>query len=260
MNMGERKRIKISVGRSCVLANGILVMLLLVGCGQVPGIDEAAVAQLSVAGLVPESTVVMRPLVDVWTDPAQIHARVGIRENLQESLDHGEKPRDAQRYIVLHDTEGDGAPEEVVSYWLLQGKGVGAHFVIGRDGEVVQCVGLDRIAHHAGFGDAGNNVRYGVNDESRDDRRGTEPIGSFAPDYGMNSYSIGIELVHRGASNEEYPARQLAALDRLIAFLDAYYGRECAIIDHKMWRSSNSDTSSEFNHYLRSYQTNRRHS
>lgn len=121
--------------------------------------------------------------------------------------------------------------------------------MIGRDGTVVQCVPLDAIAHHAGFGDNGHNERYGVTDESRDDRVGTGPGHSWAGDYGMNSYSIGIELVHRGGA-EDYTPEQLAALDGVIALIDAHYGFESEIIDHKAWRSGNSDTSAEFAVYL----------
>lgn len=52
---------------------------------------------------------------------------------------------------------------------------------------------------------------------------------------------------------------QLDALDALIAYIDDYYGFESEIIDHKAWRSGNSDTSPEFADYLESYQTKRIH-
>lgn len=101
-------------------------------------------------------------------------------------------------------------------------------------------------------------------DESRDDRVGTTPVGDWAQDYGMNSYSIGIELVHVGGQGA-YPAAQLEALDTLIAYLDATYAAAGntgpapagQIIDHKMWRSGNSDTSPEFANYLANYQQTR---
>ena len=91
---------------------------------------------------------------------------------------------------------------------------------------------------------------------SRDDRLGTVPIGSWAPDYGMNSYSIGIEMVHVGGSGY-YPEAQLQALDTVIAYIDAYYGFQSTIIDHKAWRAGNSDTSPEFADYLVNYQNYR---
>ena len=120
----------------------------------------------------------------------------------------------------------------MVEYWDGNGAGVAAHFVINKDGSIVQCVPLDSITHHAGFGDTGHNEAYGVEDESRDDKEGTTSIGSSFADYGMNSYSIGI---------------------------DAYYGFESEIIDHKAWRTGNSDTSPEFAEYLANYQDHRTH-
>ena len=189
---------------------------------------------------------------------AEIFASMDIVEDYRASFVHGSKPADVQKYIMLHDTEGESAPEGIVSYWDGNGAGVAAHFVVGRDGHVVQCVGLDQIAHHAGFGDTGHNAAYGVEDESRDDKVGTVPIGDWASDYGMNSYSIGIEMVHVGGG-APYTEEQLAAVDKVIAYIDAYYGFQSTIIDHKAWRSGNSDTSPEYAGYLANYQATRHH-
>ncbi len=186
----------------------------------------------------------------------ELRAEIDLVEDYRDEFSHGPKGSEYQRYIVLHDTEGAGTPESVVSYWDGADNGVAAHFVIGKDGHVVQCVPLDEIAHHAGFGDTGHNEFYGTTDESRDDRVGTTEIGSWASDYGMNSYSIGIELVHRGGEGD-YPQAQLEALDRVIALIDAHYGFESEIIDHKAWRTGNSDTSAEFAGYLANYQDHR---
>lgn len=188
----------------------------------------------------------------------ELRAALSITEDYRDSFVHGEKGAEYQKYIVLHDTESESNAANVVSYWDNSGNGVAAHFVINKDGSIVQCVALDSIAHHAGFGDTGHNELYGVEDESRDDKVGTTSIGSWASDYGMNSYSIGIELVHVGGSGD-YPEAQLEALDGLIAYIDAYYGFESEIVDHKAWRTGNSDTSEEFAGYLASYQTNRTH-
>lgn len=188
----------------------------------------------------------------------QIRADLDIVSDIRPSFAHGEKPAEFQRYIVLHDTEGSGTPESVVRWWDESGNLVAAHFVVGRDGHVVQCVELDSIAHHAGYGDNGHNELYGVTDETRDDKLGTGPGYRWAGDYGMNSYSVGIELVHVGGA-QDYPPAQLEALDSLIALIDAHYGFESQIIDHKAWRSGNSDTSQEFAVYLQQYQTTRTH-
>ena len=185
--------------------------------------------------------------------------KLDLPKDIRASFDHGPKSAEYQKYIVLHDTEGEGSASGVVDWWDGNGQGVAAHFIVNKDGSIVQCVELDRITHHAGFGDTGHNQKYGTTDESRDDKVGTKSIGSWASDYGMNSYSIGIEMVHTGGSGD-YPAAQLETLDNLVAYIDAYYGFESQIIDHKAWRSGNSDTSKEFAQYLANYQDHRTHS
>ena len=191
-------------------------------------------------------------------DPDSLRAELSITEDYRDSFIHGEKGAEFQKYIVLHDTEGEGSAAGVVDYWDSNGSGVAAHFIINKDGSIVQCVPLDAITHHAGFGDTGHNEKYGVEDESRDDKEGTTSIGSDFADYGMNSYSVGIEMVHVGGSGD-YPQAQLEALDGLIAYIDAYYGFESTIIDHKAWRSGNSDTSAEFAEYFENYKDHRTH-
>lgn len=181
-----------------------------------------------------------------------------ITEEYYSDLQHGEKGAAFQRYIVLHDTEGGGTPEGVVSYWEGNGNLIAAHFVIGKDGHIVQCVPLDAIAHHAGWGSGDANVRFGIKEDGRDDLLGRQPT-SYYTDYGMNSWSIGIEMVHVGGEGD-YPVEQLDALDALIAYIDAYYGGYGGeIIDHKMWREGNSDTSSVFKGYLVNYRDHRTH-
>lgn len=184
--------------------------------------------------------------------------RLDIVEDMRPAFDHGEKGREFQRYIVLHDTESEADAASIVEYWDQAGAGVAAHFIVNRDGSIVQCVPLDRIAHHAGFGDTDHNELYGVMDESRDDKVGTVPIGGDMADYGMNSYSVGIEMAHVGG--QDYPEAQLEAVDALIAYIDGYYGFESRIIDHKGWRTGNSDTSPEFAAYLANYQAKGTHS
>ena len=188
----------------------------------------------------------------------KLYEKLDIAEDYRDSFVHGDKPVKYQKYIVLHDTEGDGEPEGVIAYWDGNGAGVAAHFVVGKNGHIVQCVPLDKIAHHAGFGDTGHNELYGVEDESRDDKVGTSPIGDWASDYGMNSYSVGIEMMHVSGEGD-YPEAQLEALDKLIAYIDASFGKESTIIDHKAWRTGNSDTSAEFADYLENYQDHRTH-
>lgn len=183
-----------------------------------------------------------------------------ITRDIRGVLDHGPKPAAYQKYIVLHDTEGISYPPNIISGWASNSNRVAAHFIVDRNGAIYQCVEMDRIAHHAGYGDAGHNTSYGVRTDGRDDMIGAQPIGSWAPDYGMNSWSIGIEMVHvSGNYSYPYTEAQLKALDDLILHIDGYYGFESTIIDHKAWRSYNSDTSAEFAGYLRNYQLYRHH-
>lgn len=193
------------------------------------------------------------------SDLEKLRQNMSLRENIVEEFIHGDKGKEYQKYIVLHDTEGGSNADNVIAGWQNQGKKVASHFVINKDGTIVQCVPMDKIAHHAGFGNAGHNEKFAVTDESRDDKVGTESIGSDCPDYGMNSYSIGIEMIHDGQAGEVYPEAQLDALDKLIQYIDAYYGSESTIIDHKMWRQGNSDTSQEFAGYLENYRSGRKH-
>jgi hypothetical protein len=194
----------------------------------------------------------------ITAEPNRVTPSISIVEDFRAGFVHGDKDAAHQKYIVLHDTEGDAGPASVIDWWDGNGNLVAAHFIVGKDGTVYQCVPLDKIAHHAGYGDAGHNGAYGITEDGRDDMAGTAWIGSWAPDYGMNAWSVGIEMVHVGGSGY-YPEEQLNALDALIASIDAYYGFESTIIDHKAWRSGNSDTSPEFAQYLSNYQTHRRH-
>ena len=180
----------------------------------------------------------------------ELRVKLNISEDYRADFNHGEKGAAYQKYIVLHDTEVNASASSIVSSWEGSGNKVASQFIVNKDGSIVQCVPMDAIAHHAGYCDTGHNAQYGVPEDSRDDRAGTtKPPSKSITDYGMNSYSIGIEMVHVSGQGG-YPEVQLEAVDGLIAYIDAYYGNESAIIDHKMWRSGNSDTSSEFATYL----------
>ena len=188
-----------------------------------------------------------------------LRAKLNISEDYRSDFNHGEKGATYQKYLVLHDTEVDTSASSIVSSWEGSGNKVASQFIVNKDGSIVQCVPMDAIAHHAGYGDTGHNAQYGVPEDSRDDRAGTAKAPSKSiTDYGMNSYSIGIEMVHVSGSGD-YPQAQLEAVDGLIAYIDAYYGKESTIIDHKAWRSGNSDTSKEFAPYLANYQDHRTH-
>ena len=174
---------------------------------------------------------------------------------------HGDKGADFQKYIVLHDTSSYAAGDEVVSHWANSGDYQASHFLIDKDGSITQCLPLDKLAHHSGWGDKGNNEKFEVPEDGRDDRNGTQPSSIYS-DYGMNSYSIGIALQHMDSEEgeeDEYTEEQLTALDQLIAYIDAYYGSESQIISHKDWLADSTDMSASFDAYLNLYQAYRQH-
>lgn len=177
---------------------------------------------------------------------------------------HGTKKEGQQRYIMLHDTESYAGPSDIVDGWKSDNGGyVAAHFVVGRNGKVVQTAKMSRILHHAGYGGPGNyDKKFGVGKNNGkgtgDDLKGQVKWAGYTS-YGMNSYSIGIEMCHVGGQN--YTKKQLKAVDRLIAYIDQSYGGYGGkIIAHNDWRPSNSDTNPEFSKYLKNYKKYRKHS
>lgn len=238
----------------------VVALVLMTGCSLLEQDDPEPEASSENSAEVYYPAITEEPTIEESTPQAptaeELLKDLDLTISYRPSLSHGSKTAEYQKYIVLHDTEGDGSPLSVVDWWEGNGNLIAAQFVIGKDGSIVQCVPLDEIAHHAGYGNAGHNDKYGVVEDGRDDMRGTKAIG--LPDYGMNAWSVGIELVHSGDTTP-YPEAQLEALDDLIAYIDAYYGFESTIIDHKAWRKGNSDTSSAFATYLANYQSTRTH-
>lgn len=169
----------------------------------------------------------------------QIKAKLTFCNGFRSSFAHGEKSVYDQRFIVLHDTyEWGGGAHVVNNVWGSRSDGVAAHFIVDRDGTVWQCVDLDQVAYHAGAPSDGMAARYGTSN--------------------MNARSVGIEISHVPGA-ERYTEAQLDALDTLIAYIDSYYGFYSTIIDHKMWRAGNPDTSEEFAGYLANYRSFRKH-
>ena len=118
------------------------------------------------------------------------------------SPNHG--PREPS-LVVLHYTTNDDAETAIRTLTNPQ-REVSAHYLIGRDGRIVQLVDEDRRAWHAG-------ASYW---------RGTRDV---------NSASIGIELDNNG--NEPFPAPQIDALLALLADLRKRYGIPAAnVVGH----------------------------
>ena len=236
--------------RRAAAAGGVFAValaLLLWGAGPQAAMADEAASQIAEVGVHIAGRVELASQVE----PV-------LKVDIREQFIHGDKDAEHTRWIVIHDTAGKGGGSYVINWWARNGREVASHFIIDRDGTIWQAVPLDKIAHHAGFGDAGHNEAFDVPEDGRDDRRATRILKNY-PDYGMNSWSIGIELVHLAGQEGGYPEAQLAALDALIAYIDLWCGTECPITIHREWRTSNGDTSLEFDPYLANYRDHRTH-
>lgn len=93
-----------------------------------------------------------------------------------------------RRFLVIHFTAGWSASSSIEG-WRERSNGVCAHFIIDRDGTIIQCRPCNRTAGHAGassWKDPKTGVTY----------------------HGLNSCSIGIELANAGdmiRQPDEYP-------------------------------------------------------
>lgn len=138
----------------------------------------------------------------------------------RESPNHGGLRSYDPDLIVIHYTASRD-DESAISWLCNSESGVSAHFVIRRDGSVVQLVPLDRIAYHAG---------------------GSKWKGKGA----INSRSVGVELCNAGYSAEPrdgyveshglwwepYPEEQTSALVRLLVQLSRVHEKFLDVVGH----------------------------
>lgn len=99
--------------------------------------------------------------------------------------------------IVLHATV-EPTTEGTMGIFLNPARKVSAHFVVGRDGRVVQMVPIEKRAWHAG-----TSVLDGVPK--------------------VNDYSVGIEMVNLNDGKDPYPEAQMQAVAGLIRFIRSRY-------------------------------------
>lgn len=90
-------------------------------------------------------------------------------------------PMNVRRFLVEHFTAGASGASSIES---MRSNGLSAHFVIERDGTIIQCVPCNRIAYHAG------------KSKWRDPKTGVLYSG-------LNSCAIGIEIANGGSSYPE---------------------------------------------------------
>ena len=96
--------------------------------------------------------------------------------------------------IVLHHTASPANAERNAMFFAKPSSKVSAHYVVGKDGTIVQCVPDTAASWHAG-----RSTYAGRND--------------------VNAFSIGIEICNLGDNKDDYPAAEYAALGKLMAYL-----------------------------------------
>lgn len=156
-------------------------------------------------------------------------------------LAHGYKSPYYQRCIVMHDTTENRGFDFWIQNWIDRG-GSGTQFMINEQGEIRQYVDMNQICWHVG------GATYGYLDEQFNVVQHKAGAGSA-----MNQCSIGIEIDHV-EDGRPYPKAQLDAIDRLVNYIDRYYGFNATILQHKDYKLDNSDCSDEFQGYLRHLQ------
>jgi len=71
------------------------------------------------------------------------------------------RPEGAPRWIVLHGTAGGSSATNIAEWFRNPGAQVSSHYVIGQDGQIVQCVDEDDWAWANGVLDAGYDYWWG---------------------------------------------------------------------------------------------------
>lgn len=102
--------------------------------------------------------------------------------------------------IVIHDTNMPNITRArvIANHFLNPRSQVSAHYIIGKSGEIIQCVKEEKRAWHAGPSLMGNRTH-------------------------VNDFSIGIELVNDESGRDPFTEGQYKALSELVAHLMSRY-------------------------------------
>lgn len=115
------------------------------------------------------------------------------------SPNHNERPTNAKiNTIVLHHTAMAGDARAVARFFANPKAGASSHYIVDRDGSIVQPVADDRRSWHAG-----KSEFNGMGD--------------------VNNFSIGIEICNLGDSLEPYSDAQYDGIIRLVGWLVQTY-------------------------------------
>ncbi len=123
---------------------------------------------------------------------APVPQRAGIPAEWQASPNFNERK---PNFVILHHTSGDTA-DQALRALADPLRSVSAHYLVGRDGRIIQLVDERARAWHSG------ESKWGANTD-------------------LNSASLGIELDNNGS--EPFPDVQISALLRLLADIGERY-------------------------------------
>lgn len=133
------------------------------------------------------------------------------------------------RGVVVHYTATPLEAEAQAEAWTERGSSRSAHFTIGRDGTVVQCVPLDRASWHCGGSVLPSDAvwRRGVTEKGRTGSANRPTIGIELCNLGFGVPDEGYPLYlgrHRNPRSrrsawEAYPYPQVEALEALVTKL-----------------------------------------
>jgi N-acetyl-anhydromuramyl-L-alanine amidase AmpD len=136
---------------------------------------------------------VMRPIAAQSQQPP-----LSLPYEFVESPNFDDRPPGAEiNCIVLHATV-EPTTEGTMNIFLASPRHVSAHFVVGRDGRVVQMVRVEKRAFHAG-----PSVLDGIPK--------------------VNDYSVGIEMVNLNDGKDPYPPEQMEAVAGIIRHIRSRY-------------------------------------
>lgn len=99
--------------------------------------------------------------------------------------------------VVLHATVEPTTPG-TVKIFLSPASDVSAHFVVGKDGQIIQMVPVEKRAWHAGTSEWGGREK-------------------------VNDFSVGIEMVNLNTGNDPYTEAQIQAVAGIIRFVRSRY-------------------------------------
>lgn len=138
-------------------------------------------------------------------------------EQVTPSLKSSPRNGRAVDFLILHYTAGKGNTKAVAREFARPGRDASAHYIVGRQGEILQGVSLTRAAWHAGDG---GYSRLPSPEQLLGASLHDDPAERFVPisevkreARAVNERSVGIEMTNRGWASHD-PALSLLTRHR----------------------------------------------